>query len=979
MRKKEVDMRDNEGTTPVNNRFCFLSRSGFPILLLAACWLAGIAPAAELVNEAYRVALQSDGAVMISAQGATPQRFEPCFTVIFGSSDPKHGLSWGQFKDESLKDMYNIENWSLTPGAKKKIKVDSKKHVDDGFDPATDRAAGAGTTGNLFKAGHSVTVTAVRGEIENGRVNWTFPAQEEFELRASLELPAGNAAPRLTWKFMPKKTGWWSVGYTGAPQVPPDKMDEMWQPMIWQEKRFPEDSFITSAFRCPLPTTLVTAGGITCGVVADPAELSFQPLPRFDNSRFGVAVRNASGHAQPMLFAPVFGGKGSDMQSGVPHTFSVRLLVHPGRCSAAYVYIARTLYGFHDYRVNAFCSLNRTLETMIAYGLSDYSRFNAELRGCSYDTDMPGSVKNISSLHPLGLAMVTDDETIFNERARPMIEYALSREKFLFTTKLGEKGTQSASSILNGPGGQVSEFVALYLMSQKRSTILLDAAETLFAKTRVLNLNAPVRGDIWPNALALYRATGQRQWLERAVKGADEYIARRIATAQTDFSDPDSRGMFFWTSFAPNWTELQLLYEETGEKRFLDAAVAGARQFSQFVWMCPAVPEADILVNEGGVAPSYRPRLPKIAIPEETAPAWRLSEIGLTPESAPTCKGHRAVFLACHAPWMLRLGLLANDPFLHDIARSAVVGRYTSFPGYHINTARTTVYEKPDFPLRSMAELNGVTSLHYNHIWAQIGMLMDYLVSDAFSKSDGKINFPGHYAEGYAYVQTKVYGDRPGTIYKEEDVWLWMPKGLAAIDNIQVNYLAARGKDSLYLVLMNQSPAEMKATVKLNKSLVNCDGELAVRVWKQNVPAEPATMSGGEVPFSIAGKGITVLRIGGIHVQSKFQARVFAPAVPLSTKSRADLEFGGGTKGMLLSFGPELTSAYVYTKATYETLKGATLHYRTGDQWKTMSDTNYPYEFTVPLEARDAKFEFFLEAVTTNGATVKSETATLER
>jgi hypothetical protein len=63
------------------------------------------------------------------------------------------------------------------------------------------------------------------------------------------------------------------------------EITEIWQPMIWQEKRFPDKSYMTLAYRCPLPTTLVTAQDHTFGVVADPSEFPFDPLPLAENSQ----------------------------------------------------------------------------------------------------------------------------------------------------------------------------------------------------------------------------------------------------------------------------------------------------------------------------------------------------------------------------------------------------------------------------------------------------------------------------------------------------------------------------------------------------------------------------------------------------------------------------------------------------------------------------------------------------------------------
>jgi hypothetical protein len=490
----------------------------------------------------------------------------------------------------------------------------------------------------------------------------------------------------------------------------------------------------------------------------------------------------------------------------------------------------------HDYRHNGLCSLNETFDNTVEYAMSEYAHFNDELRGSAYETDVPGAVKNVSALHPLGVAMVTDAPEIYLRRARPMVEYAISREKFLFTTNPKVTG-QSASSKLLGPGVPLSELAALYQMSGQRSGVLLSLAEELYTRKRTLNLDAELRGDTWQNALWLYEATGKKEWLEKAVAGANDYIAQRVDRPQTNYGDPESRGMFFWTSYAPQWIELYELYEVTQDKKFLDAAREGARRYTQFIWMCPRIPAARILVNKGGLAPAYRAsdKFKRIPAPEEMAPTWRLSEIGLTSESSGTCKGHRAVFLASYGPYMLRVGELTNDPFLHAMGRAAVIGRSTSFPGYHINTARTTAYEKVDFPKRPLNELNSMTSLHYNHIWPHVAMQLDYLISDAVTRSGGAIDFPSHYAEGYAYLQSKVYGDRPGTFYGDKDVWLWMPKGLAKTDNVEVNYVAGRGNGKLYLALTNQSDQDVTTTLTLNDALIPGlkSSPRDVRVWRE--------------------------------------------------------------------------------------------------------------------------------------------------
>ena len=477
----------------------------------------------------------------------------------------------------------------------------------------------------------------------------------------------------------------------------------------------------------------------------------------------------------------------------------------------------------------------------------------------------------------------------------------------------------------------------------------------------------------------MYQATGEKAWLDKAKAGADQYVQQRLDKPAADFSDKGSRGLFFWTSFAPNWMELYSLYGTTGEQRYLDAARMGARRFTQFIWMCPTIPTGDLRVNESGEAPLYRTtsKYTPIKIQPETVPAWRLSEIGLTPEAAGTCKGHRAIFPAAYAAWMLRLSEKTGDAFLHDIARSAIIGRYTSFPGYHINTARTTVYEKPDFANRSANELNSTTSLHYNHIWPHIALLLDYLVSDVDARSGGAISFPGRFAEGYAYLQSQIYGDRPGKFHGDE-VWLWMPQGVVTCDCPEVNYITARGKDSLCIALTNQSPAPVTATLGVDSALTGCrpDQSCEVQVWEGRQAPVIRQLTPTKFCVTIVPGGITSLAIHGLTPKPKFQQKLQTFAGPWKTLyTKQDF---GGTHAMILNFGRELQSAYVYLQAR-ENIAQASLRYSTGGEWKTLTDKAYPFEFTVPLPADAGEFSYQIETTRPDGGIDKSKVSKLTR
>ena len=943
--------------------------------LLAPLLLATLS-AQPLANDRYTLAAAADGAVQLTAKEAGAWTFRGDFVVLMATADPKPAMRPGNIPRVS----YNLITWQ-TPAksAKAALKAVKRSYAQagDGFDDTILDGDTQQRTADVFAAAPLTRVRATGVTREGDALRFAFAEQADFTLAATLTLPPGDAEPVLAFTLTPKRAAWFSVGYTGAPAFATAELAESWQPFIWQGKRFPDRSYLTLAFQCSLPATFVRKGNVTLGVVADADEFPFSPLPLLDNSRFGVALRNPAGEAQPMVFAPMLGGAESKRDSGQAFTFKVRLFAGSGDVTTAYETLARRLYGFRDHRRNAIATLNETLDNMIDYGMSNYSWFIEELKGCSYSTDVPGAVKNVSSLNPLNLALVTDDEEIFRQRAYPIVEFMLSREKFLFSLDPKQK-IQSPSRALLGPCAPVSELATLYGITHGASPILRQLAERMLGKNRTLNLDDVAEGGTWPNQLALFRETGEERFLVATRRGADAYLQERIASPATDFSAP---GLFFWTGFSAKWIDLLQLYESTNDRRYLDAARQGARQYTMFTWMAPRIPAADVTVNPDGKAPVYwylksKGHTPMTA-PEETVPAWRLSEIGLTPESSGTMSGHRAIFMANYAPWMLRIAALTGDRLLHDVARSAVVGRYRNFPGYHINTARTTVYEGADYPMREHKALS-VNSFHYNHIWPHMSILLDFLVTDTFARSGGQIDFPAHFIEGYAYLQSKFYGDRPGKFFDRDDAVLWLPRRLIKSGSVELNTLVARGRDRLYLAFTNQSPESVTTEIALSSTLLP---QLAGQTYRTRVfrDGSATSLRDGRLTVTVPPMGLTAVEVEGLVVTPKFQDRlVGARAADAWQRDHVELPFGG-THAMILNFGPAATTAFVYLQADDTKFKEVSLTYTVAGRSATLTDVSFPFEFTVPVPAGAPAFAFEVHAVTLSGEKQSSGPAALQR
>jgi len=923
--------------------------------------------AAELRNEAFAIRADDKGSLTITNSEAGGEAvFQPKFTIVRTSKDPKVNMRYLAIPNVR----YHAPSWQTDKKTSQLGQANTQVEGGDGFVAEVQKGDTAGRTVDVFQSGELFPIEATGVTLNGRKLEWQFPAREEFQFSAHVELSEGREEPLVVFTFTPTTNGWYSIGYVGAPAVERSATDEIWQPLIWQEKRFPEESVLTPAGYCTLPATFTVSGGIAVGVAADASEMPFLPLPRWDNSLFAVALRNASGQAQPMVFAPILGGRNSSMTAGRPFEFRSRLYVGKGNSTDAYERVARSVYGFHDYRKNVGVSLNRTIENIVDYGMSEYSRFDEDLKGCMYETDVPGAVKNVSSLHPMEMAVVMDNENIFRKRALPILEYLLSREKFLFVLDKNVK-TQSPSRLMNGPCAEASEFAAAFAYGGEQSPVLLGYAKELTEK----KLKSK-RVDRWVQLLAIYHATKDPEILKQAVTGADAYIAERMQQPEETFDASEAGDFFFWTAYAPLWINLLDLYEVTGEKRFLEASHKGAREFTQYVMMSPRIPAGDVTVNPGGKAPLYAYLKSKghnqMDAAEETVPAWRLSEIGLTPESSPTVLSHRGIFMVNHAAWMMRLSELTGDRFLHDVARSGVVGRYENFPGYHINTNRTTVYEKEQYPYHSHKDLS-YNSFHYNHIWPHASLLVDYLINDVFAKSGGQISFPGRYSQGYGYLQSRIYGDRPGVFYDEKDVHLWLPKGLLAIENPQLNYVTGYRDKTLFVALANQSPEEVVTEVKWNSALVGIsDATTVAKMWTNNQPGEAPKIENGAVKVTVPPAGLVALAIEGADLKIGFQ-KEFAQPRPTARETKPLSIKTGDARAMVLNFGPSLSNVFVYLKESDDTLAAATLRYRRGDEWVELTDEKYPYEFSVPLGASEETFVFAIETKGKDGAVNKSD------
>ena len=730
------------------------------------------------------------------------------------------------------------------------------------------------------------------------------------------------------------------MGYYGAPANNIGEVEEIFQPLPFTEKRFPNGSYLTPAYKATLPATLATINEITYGVVVDASEYPFNPLPiGVSRSPFGVAIRDKDGKVRPMAWAPIMGNDDSKITSGTEFIFNYRLYLSKRNLSDAYEDIARRLYGFSDYRHNDLGSLNSAFENLLSFAMSPYGRYIADMKGYSYETDVPNSVKNTSSILIYSVAYVVDDSLIFKHRAIPITEFMLSRENFLYAKQEHSGAGQTAKNLLGDPCMNTTEMAAYYKLSEKQSTTFSD-----LAFKNLLNFSNLAHERSLRENIAMYEATDEVDYLTKVIDGTDKYIDERIHEKQTGFNYIDHSSSSFWSSLAPKFWELYESYKLTGYERYLEAAHVAARTYAYHLWMSPAIPDEKVTCNINNKAPLYRSGIP-ISIPQEDAPAWRLSSIGLSCEAGATSSGnHRAVFMANHAPYFMRIGALTNDQFLMDIAKAAIIGRWRSFPGYHINTDRTTVYEKADFACRSISELLTTTSMHYSHVWPMIALTFDYLVSDVFAKSLGEIDFPSVFTENTAYLYNNLYF-KSGTFYDDGNVILWMPVGLIKCDNQELNYIVARGNNKLYMAFVNQSNTAVDANITINSDILNFNGNNGI-LWSDNVKNGSTTVNNNEFNITVSAKGISAIEIDNVLIDPKFQEKISMHSNKYDWVKAYEKMPEVDARAMILEFSKDYTRIYAYSDALegkYQNVRFKLYYDNIVHDDSLM--TTYPFEF----------------------------------
>lgn len=738
------------------------------------------------------------------------------------------------------------------------------------------------TSTNPFMSGSVCEAVPVSAHnINRNTIEVEYVTAGDHKVSGIWTLSDNGRSASLQLNFTPASDGCYSLGVMGLHAALPSSVTNILLPPMYQYQRFPSEPEMLLSVMMPTPVSMVeaeVAGNRMTAFVSSDDTLPALDWGGVDYAPSGFALKNHDNMVEPVAFSPILGMKDSKMKKGqtVSRRFEVGLSAYPW--NETLEHIATNIYKVSDYRRQTDKSLTETMFSIIDLMRDDQAGgWDKAMKG-PYDIEgKPTKAPTVVHSAPLAIiaaAVNSADEDFYITRALPTIEYTLSRKGYRWSTMTTEEGYNKDPETLRlSPFG--SQFTTTYFEGLDRLTsglnpwlrdIALPDGELRAPK----GYSTPILS--WVQALSAYRMTGDEKWLRRAKSTAVRDAAKHIYTNTTK---PMRYQAFYNSTIYAPWWDFIDLYETTGDRQFLDAARYGAAHTLAGIRTWPAVKDSVQTIHPGGVyngnttmwwkgSEEFRLGFPRQDgdAPEHEVEQWRVSPVGLGFEQPSTYflrnKGKlvRPVFMSSWAPSLLRLNQHTGLEIFDTYARNAVIGRFTNYPGYYA-TGYTDLTMSEDFPYKGP----DVSSIYYHHIPPHFAFTSDYLVSEAIQRSGGKVSFPYSKQEGFVWFSNRVFGGAAGRVHDDNNVHLWMKKGLLSISDPQINYLTAVSDKNFWILLCNESHSTVPAIITPGSQLATVVDIARAATVNDKGSRKQLKTDGESVTIDLPAKGFAAISI----------------------------------------------------------------------------------------------------------------------
>jgi hypothetical protein len=731
---------------------------------------------------------------------------------------------------------------------------------------------------NPFLAGvvtEAIPVSAKQVNNHTIAVNYTVGGEQV--LQGIWTLDAGAKHLTVTLQYKPTKGGYYSMGLAAFQSLAADSVTNVQLPPMFQYRRLSPQPILLPSGMMPQPVA-ITETKIGAGLFSSFAsgKASSFPLAWGDgwNSPMGFSIKNEVNRVQPVAFAPVLGFNDSKLAAGqtIQRDFVIGAMA--GGWNEVLEYVSDSLYKVKDYRSQHTTSLTTAAFNMIDLVKNDVSAgWDAQLKGF-YDIEAnPAVVPTVVQAAPLAIvstAVLGRDEDFYLTRALPTIEYTLSRSGFRWAKAVsGTPFNSDKKSLQFSPYGSqftTNYFEGLYQLLGEANPWLIDIALPNGAIRPAKGYSVEV--PAWSQELAAWRLTKEEKWLTAAKAHADQFIATQV---NGNLTKPLSRLPFYNAAFYAYWWDLTDLYDATKEDRFLQAANSSAYHTLAGIRSFPQVKDSLQTIHAGNQYEGnttmwwkgdkkYRLGFPRVKgdAPEKQVPQALVSPVGLGFEQPFTYfspdRASHPVFMSNWAPHLLRLYQYNHKRIFETYARNAVIGRFTNYPGYYA-TGFTDITLQPDFPYKGP----DVSSIYYHHIPPHLAFTLDYMITEAIQRSNGKVELPYGKQDGFVWFNNRVFGAGKGTVFGDATASLWMKKGLVTIDRPEVNYVTAISDDRFWILLLNEEQAIVQANITLGQE-VPVANAVAVNLYNgANTKQQTGALKNRGISVALPAKGLTAL------------------------------------------------------------------------------------------------------------------------
>ena len=801
---------------------------------------------------------------------------------------------------------------------------------------------------------------------------------ENVDATLTFTLDDVSYEPKATFNAAAKKSGAYSFSYFTGDEFKDGSFSRVTAPFLYLNKDVPDTALVLAEYTMFTPMISFTFGvgndAVTKGVAVDPSFVK-QRVSYPGESDFGITFRSPTGNVRGQLIAPLFGDEDALLDAGESYTFAYRLLYNDSDWFDNFKHVAQDIYNSKDLRTNYYASLNDAIYNATDLMMDDMYGGWDEKDMAFYNMEAKMVTTQSNPVEMMQKYMLTDNQEILERRAIPSLAYILSRGGMHMKRVEGENSYTSMAPVpLSGTTGFApSSYVALYQMSQGRTPFLFNHALRMMSTVTDMEgvAAAKVSNEMAPD----------ERYIETIKNDADSYMEDLYS------DDFVPNGGFVYSVTIPMVNAFTLAYEATGEQKYLDAAKTAAAYLTTTLWTTGyqnGYADTDYTVdpietaersvandtvdwyyhkdgvkwrigNPYGVMSGASEAQNKLK--EETAPGWIPARVGLGTEHTITPANANAIIMNMWAGTLVRLAKYTGEDYFLSTARNAMIGRFANYAGYyndrlllHDKQAEYP-YEGPDYNL-----------IYWHHIPVFLGLLEDFLINNIWYRSEGNIEFPSAINSGYAYFVSNQYGFAPGKFYDEEDMWLWLDRGIIQPDSVNVDYITAKKDGVLGLALVNEDDESLTTTITLGDKIPNSETftETAILYDKDGNKSNVEIVN-GKFTVTIPARGIQ-----SVVLHPEVAKPSFAKEYTVSDDfdgTVVQLAYG---KAYLLQFNDYNYYAYIYTTKMPTDTKAVEFKYSVNGKNYTKTVDEYPFEMLVKVDSPTSDFKFTVTTIGLN-------------